>query len=218
MVFLIGATNRPDMVDPAMLRPGRFDQVIHVPLPDEATRRACFDAVLKRTPLTTSARQLVDKLPALTDGFSGADIAHICSTAGKLAIRSSLADKHGGASLSQVDAEHVSQALAAARRSVSDEERLFYEQIGVTLLGKGSSASQDDVKHAGPMSEDIANFLEARTAEWKRDTEAKLSRANEKVKMLEDQMRAAKNAFLSSALLDGGRPRSASFAGTLIHA
>lgn len=50
-VFIIGATNRPDIIDPAILRPGRLDQLIYIPLPDEKSREAIFKASLRKSPV-----------------------------------------------------------------------------------------------------------------------------------------------------------------------
>lgn len=50
-VFIIGATNRPDIIDPAILRPGRLDQLIYIPLPDEKSREAIFKSNLRRSPV-----------------------------------------------------------------------------------------------------------------------------------------------------------------------
>lgn len=50
-VFIIGATNRPDIIDPAILRPGRLDQLIYIPLPDEKSREAIFRANLRKSPV-----------------------------------------------------------------------------------------------------------------------------------------------------------------------
>lgn len=87
-VFIIGATNRPDQIDPALLRPGRLDQLIYIPLPDEPSRLSILKAALKKSPvalnvdLTFMAKQ--------TAGFSGADLTEICQRAAKLAIRESI--------------------------------------------------------------------------------------------------------------------------------
>jgi hypothetical protein len=100
-VFIIGATNRPDIIDGAVMRPGRLDQLIYIPLPDEASRESIFKANLKRSPiqglmLTTlepdpeqdaSTRVDLNALAKATEGFSGADLTEICQRAVKLAIR-----------------------------------------------------------------------------------------------------------------------------------
>ena len=87
-VFIIGATNRPDQIDPALLRPGRLDQLIYIPLPDEPSRLSILQACLKKSPVAPE----VD-LPFLaknTHGYSGADLTEICQRAAKLAIRASI--------------------------------------------------------------------------------------------------------------------------------
>ncbi len=88
-VFVMGATNRPDMLDSAVMRPGRLDQLIYIPLPDRPSRRAIFAATLRKTPLDPEVS--LDVLAHATSGYSGADITEICQRAGKLAIRDAIA-------------------------------------------------------------------------------------------------------------------------------
>jgi transitional endoplasmic reticulum ATPase len=87
-VFIIGATNRPDQIDPALLRPGRLDQLIYIPLPDEPSRLSILNAALKKSPLAPDVD--LEFLANSTPGFSGADLAEICQRAAKLAIRESI--------------------------------------------------------------------------------------------------------------------------------
>lgn len=87
-VFIIGATNRPDIIDSAVMRPGRLDQLIYIPLPDEDSRMAILQAVLKRTPVAEDVD--LNFLAKATDGYSGADLTEICQRACKLAIREDL--------------------------------------------------------------------------------------------------------------------------------
>ena len=87
-VFIIGATNRPDQIDPALLRPGRLDQLIYIPLPDEPSRLSILNAALKKSPLAPDVD--LDFLAKSTPGFSGADLSEICQRAAKLAIRESI--------------------------------------------------------------------------------------------------------------------------------
>jgi transitional endoplasmic reticulum ATPase len=84
-VFIIGATNRPDMLDPAVLRPGRFDYQVEVPLPDAAARKAILNVHLKRKPLADDVR--LARLVVDTEGFSGAEIAEVCREAAFSALR-----------------------------------------------------------------------------------------------------------------------------------
>lgn len=87
-VFIIGATNRPDIIDPALLRPGRLDQLIYIPLPDQASRHQIFKACLRKSPLSKDVD--LAQLAHHTNGFSGADITEICQRACKYAIRESI--------------------------------------------------------------------------------------------------------------------------------
>lgn len=87
-VFIIGATNRPDIIDPALLRPGRLDQLIYIPLPDEASRLQIFKACLRKSPVSRDVD--LAALARYTHGFSGADITEICQRACKYAIRENI--------------------------------------------------------------------------------------------------------------------------------
>ena len=84
-IGIIGATNRPDILDPALLRPGRFDRFIEVPLPNEEGRREILKIHTKNMSFEEEAD--VDLLADLTDGFSGADLKAVCTEAGMFAIR-----------------------------------------------------------------------------------------------------------------------------------
>ncbi len=84
-VVVIAATNRPDIVDPALLRPGRFDKLLPVPLPDLEARREILNIHLRRKPLTEDVN--IDELAERTEGYTGADLAAICNTAVMLALR-----------------------------------------------------------------------------------------------------------------------------------
>merc|ERR1712029_255140 len=87
-VFIIGATNRPDIIDPAILRPGRLDQLIYIPLPDEGSRMAILKSNLRKSPVAKEVD--LPFLARMTEGFSGADLTEICQRACKLAIRESI--------------------------------------------------------------------------------------------------------------------------------
>jgi len=103
-VFIIGATNRPDIIDGAVMRPGRLDQLIYIPLPDEDSRMSIFHANLRKSPIaglklgtlevdeTQDSATRVDLrvLARATEGYSGADLTEICQRACKLAIRENI--------------------------------------------------------------------------------------------------------------------------------
>jgi transitional endoplasmic reticulum ATPase len=75
-VFFIGATNRPEMLDDALLRPGRLDSLIYIPLPDLEARIAVFRAVTRKSPCAKNID--FGFLAKITDGLTGADIAEVC--------------------------------------------------------------------------------------------------------------------------------------------
>ena len=96
-VIVLAASNRADMIDPALLRPGRFDKVIQIPLPDLITRKRILEISAADIPVITDVSNVdhvnFDKIAESTDGFSGADVAAIANTAVSLVIHEYL-DKH----------------------------------------------------------------------------------------------------------------------------
>merc|ERR1712167_240841 len=84
-IFVVGATNRPDILDPAIMRPGRLDQLIFIPMPDKLSRRKVLEAVLRKSPISNDVN--LDYLAEHTDKFTGADLTEICQRAAKFAIR-----------------------------------------------------------------------------------------------------------------------------------
>lgn len=87
-LFFIGATNRPDILDEALIRPGRLDQLIYIPLPDKPSRSNVIKAVLRKSPVAPNIS--MDFLAELTEGFTGADLTELCQRATKAAIRESI--------------------------------------------------------------------------------------------------------------------------------
>jgi len=88
-VLVLGATNRLDMLDPAVIRPGRFDQIIEIPIPNQKDREDIFNVHLKNKPLGSGIEP--DDLAQRTEGFSGAEIAAICNIAALSAVRRAIA-------------------------------------------------------------------------------------------------------------------------------
>nr|CTP81961.1 BMA-SPG-7, isoform a [Brugia malayi] len=86
-VIVIAATNRPDILDAALLRPGRFDRQIYIPVPDIKGRASIFRVHLAKLKTTLDKVELSRKLAALTPGFSGADVANVCNEAALVAAR-----------------------------------------------------------------------------------------------------------------------------------
>lgn len=146
-VFIIGATNRPDIIDPAILRPGRLDQLIYIPLPDERSRVAILRANLRKSPIARDVDQ--NYLAKITEGFSGADLTEICQRACKLAIREAIeveirmererqshpetAMEEDSDPVPEIRKDHFEEAMRFARRSVSDNDIRKYEMFSQTL-------------------------------------------------------------------------------------
>ena len=93
-VVVLAATNRADMIDPALLRPGRFDKIIQIPLPDEQSRKSILEINAEKIPIVddkdSADRVSLDKIAEITDGMSGADVASIANTAVSLVIHEHL--------------------------------------------------------------------------------------------------------------------------------
>jgi proteasome regulatory subunit len=112
-VKIIGATNRPDVLDPALLRPGRLDRLIHFPVPDERARLAIFEIHTRRMSLARSVN--LKKLAKATAGATGADIKAICTEAGMFAIR------EGREIVEDVDFERaVAKVMPSSRLELPD--------------------------------------------------------------------------------------------------
>ncbi|XP_014294276.1 transitional endoplasmic reticulum ATPase TER94 [Halyomorpha halys] len=179
-VFIIGATNRPDIIDSAILRPGRLDQLIYIPLPDEKSREAIFKANLRKSPVAEDVD--LPYIAKMTHGYSGADITEICQRACKLAIRQSieaevkkqrklLKDGYVDMELDDEDPvreitrEHFEEAMRFARRSVTDNDIRKYEMFAQTLhqsRGFGTNFRFPTTSTAGGTGvTDSGNFPEA---------------------------------------------------------
>lgn len=113
-VVVIGATNRPDIIDEALLRPGRFDRILEVPPPDKEARKQIFEIHMKKKPLDSDVK--LDKLVELTESMTGADIAAIVNAAAMTAIKEHVSKKTGKLKLSM---KHFEVALDKIRTGSS---------------------------------------------------------------------------------------------------
>jgi transitional endoplasmic reticulum ATPase len=113
-VVVIGATNRPDIIDEALLRPGRFDRTLEVPVPDKEARKQIFHIHTKKKPLDTDVN--LDKLLEMTEGMTGADIAALVNAAAMTAIKEHVRQKSG--TKLRISMKHFETALNKIRRSL----------------------------------------------------------------------------------------------------
>ncbi len=114
-VLVLGATNRVDILDPAVVRPGRFDEIVEIPLPDQEDRREIFQIHLKNKPLAAGIN--FSDLVARSDGFSGAEIAAVCNIAALRAVRRAI-ETIGDASTDEVAIVVMADDLQAAFEEV----------------------------------------------------------------------------------------------------
>ena len=162
-VFIIGATNRPDIIDPALLRPGRLDQWIYIPLPDEDSRHQIFKACLRKSPVSKDVD--LRALAKYTQGFSGADITEICQRACKYAIRENIEkdiererrrrenpeamEEDVEDEVAEIKAAHFEESMKYARRSVSDADIRKYQAFAQTLQQSRGFGSEFRFSEAG---------------------------------------------------------------------
>ncbi|MGA9188221.1 MAG: CDC48 family AAA ATPase [Methanosarcina sp.] len=119
-VVVIGATNRPDIIDPALIRPGRFDELILVPIPGEEARWEIFKVHTAKMALAEDVD--LESLVSMTDQYTGADIAAVCKKAGRYALRENLHAK-------SVKQRHFIKAIAESGPSVTPDTMKYYEAI-----------------------------------------------------------------------------------------
>uniref|UniRef100_A0A7S2V5J3 Cell division cycle protein 48 n=1 Tax=Fibrocapsa japonica TaxID=94617 RepID=A0A7S2V5J3_9STRA len=164
-IFVIGATNRPDILDNAVMRPGRLDQLVYIPLPDYMSRVNIFKANLRKSPMDPEIN--LDLLAKNTQGFSGADITEICQRAAKNAIREAVEweiekarmvdaeeiDEDEAAELPDkikfISKAHFEEAMSRARKSVTDADIRQYETFSENMKqSKGFSDFKFDEDEA----------------------------------------------------------------------
>jgi len=137
-VVVIGATNRPDMLDSALLRPGRFDRIVMTTVPNKEGRFEIFKIHTKEMPLGKDVN--LDALAEKTDGLVGSDIEGICREAAMLALRESLTAK-------EVKKKFFEEAIKKVKPSVSHEDVKQYKDMEVFL------------KRARPDKKDMPNYM-----------------------------------------------------------
>jgi transitional endoplasmic reticulum ATPase len=131
-VVVVATTNRPDLIDPALVRPGRLDRHVHVPVPDEEGRRKIFEVHTRDKPLADDVD--LDALARRTDGYVGADIEAVTREASMAATREFInsVDKDEAATSVgnvRITMDHFEEALDEVNASVDADTRERYEQL-----------------------------------------------------------------------------------------
>ncbi len=123
-VVVIGATNRPDIIDDALMRPGRFDRLIYTPLPDKKARLSIFKIHTRKMPLAKDVK--LDELVKKTEGYTGSDIEAVCREAALIALRENIHAK-------EIKKKHFLEALKVVSPSVTKDVEENYKKFKESL-------------------------------------------------------------------------------------
>ncbi len=134
-IVVIAATNRPDILDPALIRPGRIDRILLVPTPDEKGRLEILKIFTKGMPLTNNIK--LEELNETISGFSGADIETWCREAAMLALRENIRAR-------KVSLEHFKEARKFVNPTLTKEVIEWYEKFGEKLKSRRIEESKED--------------------------------------------------------------------------
>ena len=156
-VFVIAATNRPDMIDPAMLRPGRLDKLVFVPLPTADAREEILRTATRRMPLGEDVALGAVARDARCGGFSGADLSSLAREAAVGALK----DCVDGMAVPKVSMAHFARAFDAVQPSVSPQDEQRYRRLAERLRrtraegksgggGGGQGGGEDGAAAAAP--------------------------------------------------------------------
>ena len=137
-VIVIAATNRPDIIDPALLRPGRFDRIILTPVPDDKSRLQILHIHTEKMPLTKDVD--LNILAEKTQNYVGADIESLCREAAILALRIDMNAK-------EVNMKNFEDALLKIKPSITQEDVKKYEEIEEEYLrtARGAAIREKDI-------------------------------------------------------------------------
>jgi len=134
-IVVIAATNRPDILDPALIRPGRIDRILLVSSPDEKGRLEILKIFTKDMPLANNLE--LESLKELIDGFSGADIETLCREAAMIALRENIRAR-------KVSLTHFKEARKLVYPTLTIEVINWYEKFGEKLKSRRIEESKED--------------------------------------------------------------------------
>jgi transitional endoplasmic reticulum ATPase len=134
-IIVIAATNRPDILDPALIRPGRIDRILLVPAPDQKGREKILKIFTKDMPLTSSIDIL--SLNKKLDGYSGADIETLCREAGMIALRENMKARN-------ISKDHFKSAMEVINPSITPKIINFYESFGKKIKNLIMEQTKED--------------------------------------------------------------------------
>lgn len=136
-IVVVGATNRPGMLDPALLRPGRFDQLVLVPSPDDEERREILKIHMAKIPIIEDRGLIIESLIPKTQGYSGADLENLCREAVLCSLRDNFDQRI-------VKSEHFFEANKTVHPSVNPDLIKYYAEF----IAEVSSPKRFEVKRS----------------------------------------------------------------------
>jgi len=141
-VIVIAATNRPDLIDTSLLRPGRFDRHILVPTPDEKARLEILKIHTRNMPLDKDVD--LEELAKKTKGFSGADLEALCRESAMLALRENIENKK----VDKVQKRHFEKILKKIAPSIPEKLAKWYEEFDKKLHTFEEKKSIEELEYA----------------------------------------------------------------------
>ena len=226
LLFLLAATNRPELLDPAILRPGRFDHLLYVPLPSTEERVDIMKACLRDTPTGSDVmeEERVRGWSERMAGYSGADIAGVFNGARRLAVRDELsrrsaANESDGSAApldGVVTVEHIEQSLAGSRASVNETDLMRYEyfqrvmsKTGEHRRGQADSDEEDDERMDDDEKEEKAGDKPADDDEKKEENKEDAAGDSQRTEGDLERMRRRVRAAVAKEMAAGSNPQQA---------
>jgi transitional endoplasmic reticulum ATPase len=126
-VFIVGATNRPSALDPALLRPGRLDRLVYIPMPTKDSRKSILKIHTKKIPMEKS-EEFLENLAKKTENYSGADLENLCREAVIASLREDINQRH-------VNEKHFDEAFKVVLPSVDSKVKEYYDSFSAKVGG-----------------------------------------------------------------------------------
>jgi len=127
-IFILGATNRPGAIDPALLRPGRIDRLMLIPQPDENARKQILKIHTENIQLMGNREKIIEALAEKTEGFSGADLENLCRESVLTSLREDFSNR-------KISESHFLTALETVNPSVDPKLISYYDKFASTIIG-----------------------------------------------------------------------------------
>jgi transitional endoplasmic reticulum ATPase len=160
-VVIVAATNRPDMIDPALLRPGRLDRLIYVKVPDTESRERIFEIHMKGKPIADDVD--LSELAKMTEGYVGADIESICREAAMLALREIIKPGMSKKMMQRkaeeikISRSHLKSAISRVKPTTSTSTLQLYEQCA-EMFTKYATNDKEELEEDDVKNEDRSKY------------------------------------------------------------